>query len=127
MSVGLSRSLVPSTTIPWVLTGKAFVPVLVVAREPSHELLSVVFCTRPDLSQEVFRVVSAQCRCEATAVMNLQVLVLLQPVREAEITHGSSMTIELFSSLGPALNRSCASNLVRMASLAELHGLFDIA
>ena len=89
----LGLSLAPSAAISWVLTRETFVAVLVVPRDSGHQLLGIVLGSGFDFGKEVLCLVTAECRCQATVVQDLNVLVLPQPVPEAQIAHAFSLFV----------------------------------
>jgi hypothetical protein len=85
-----------STTIPWMFTGLALIPVLVVAREPSHELLCFVGGFITDFLPEVVGVAAAQRGCKATVMKDLDLTALTNAEGEAEIMAGGALIQGVF-------------------------------
>ena len=69
-----------------MLTCEPLIAVLVVSREPSHELLCLSFITSFDLGQEIVGVVTAQGRRESSLMKDLNAPTLPGAVRESQIT-----------------------------------------
>ena len=81
----LGSSAAASAAVPRVLTGKAFIAVLVVARDSGHELLGICVRAGLDFRQELLCVVAPQGGCKPSAMEDLYVAPLPGSVREAEV------------------------------------------
>ena len=82
---GSGRWVMGSATIARMIARGAFIPVLVVARKPSHELLPISELAGMNFCQEVLRLLAAQRGRNSTVVKDLDITVLSSSMREPKI------------------------------------------
>ena len=84
----LGRWLLGSATIARVVARGAFIPVFVVSRKPSHELLPIRELAETNFCQEVVCLLATQRSGNSTVVKDLDIAVLSSSMREPEIRCG---------------------------------------
>ena len=82
---GLGHWVMGSATIARMIARCAFIPVLVAARKPSHELLPIRELAGIDFCQKVLCLLAAQRGCDSTFVKDFDITVLSSSMREPKI------------------------------------------